>query len=41
MFCPESNNIELSEDEVFDYCSSINSEKIDIDNCVNDYKRDN
>lgn len=38
---PNFDDIQLSEDEIIDYCSSLHTEKINIDNCVNNYKKDN
>ena len=38
---PNFDDIQLSEDEIIDYCSSLNTEKINIDKCINNYKKDN
>ncbi len=38
---PDFNDVYLSDEEINDYCSSINTNKINIDNCVNDYKSKN
>ena len=35
---PDFKDLNLSSDEIVDYCSSINSEKTNIDKCINDYK---
>tara|TARA_B100001248_G_scaffold166605_1_gene126034 strand:+ start:43 stop:228 length:186 start_codon:yes stop_codon:yes gene_type:complete len=34
---PDFKNLELSEDEILDYCSSINTSKKNIENCIKDY----
>ena len=38
---PDFTDLSLSDEEILDYCSSIYSNKINIDNCINDYKDKN
>ena len=38
---PDFKDINLSDEEINDYCSSINSSKINIDKCVNNYRSKN
>ena len=35
---PDFKDTKLSDDELLEYCSISNTEKIDIDKCINDYK---
>ena len=35
---PDFKNIKLSDEEISDYCTSINTDKKNIDNCINNYK---
>ena len=34
---PDFNNVNLSDEEISDYCSNTNSDKKNIDKCINDY----
>jgi len=34
---PDFKDLELSEEEILDYCSSINTSKKNIENCIKDY----
>ena len=34
---PDFKDVELSEEEILDYCSSINTNKKNIENCIKDY----
>ena len=34
---PDFKDIELSEEEILDYCSSIHTSKKNIENCIKDY----
>ena len=34
---PDFKDLELSEEEISDYCSSINTSKKNIENCIKDY----
>ena len=38
---PDFNNITLSDEEILDFCSSINTDRINIDNCIINYKNKN
>ena len=38
---PNFKNIKLSDEEISDYCTSINTDKKNIDKCINDYKMNN
>ena len=38
---PNFNNVILTNEEIVDYCSNINSDKKNIDKCINDYKSKN
>ena len=38
---PNFENIRLSDEEINDYCSSINLTKNNIENCINNYKINN
>ena len=38
---PNFNNVILTDEEIVDYCSNINSDKKNIDKCINDYKSKN
>ena len=38
---PDFNKINLTEDEITDYCYNANSVKKNIDKCINDYKMNN
>ena len=38
---PDFKNIKLSDEEISDYCTSINTDKKNIDKCINDYKMNN
>ena len=38
---PDFNDIKLTNEEILDYCSNINSNKKDMDKCINDYKSKN
>ena len=35
---PDFKDTKLTDEELFEYCSISNSEKKDIDKCINDYK---
>ena len=35
---PDFKDVKLTDEELFDYCSISNSDKKDIDKCINDYK---
>ena len=35
---PDFNDAKLSDEELLDYCSISNTDKKDIDKCINDYK---
>ena len=35
---PDFNDTKLTDEELLEYCSISNTEKIDIDKCINDYK---
>ena len=35
---PDFQDINLTDQEINDYCSNINSDKKNIDKCINDYK---
>ena len=35
---PDFKDNKLTDDELFEYCSISNTEKKDIDKCINDYK---
>ena len=35
---PDFKEVKLSDEELFDYCSISNTDKKDIDKCINDYK---
>ena len=34
---PDFKDLELSEEEILDYCSSIHTSKKNIENCIKDY----
>ena len=36
---PDFKDTKLNDEELLEYCSISNTEKIDIDKCINDYKR--
>ena len=38
---PDFQDINLTDQEINDYCSNINSDKKNIDKCINDYKSNN
>ena len=38
---PDFKDLELSEEEILDYCSSINTSKKNIENCIKDYHSKN
>jgi len=38
---PNFEDIKLSNEEINDYCTSIHSDKIIIEKCINDYKGNN
>ena len=38
---PDFNDVNMSDKEINDYCSTINSDKNNIDKCINDYKSKN
>ena len=35
---PNFNDVNLTNEEIKDYCSNINSDKKNIDKCINNYK---
>ena len=35
---PDFKNTKLNDEELLDYCSISNTDKKDIDKCINDYK---
>ena len=35
---PDFKDAELTDEELLDYCSISNTDKKDIDKCINDYK---
>ena len=35
---PDFKDTKLNDEELLEYCSISNTEKIDIDKCINDYK---
>ena len=35
---PDFNGAKLTDEELLDYCSISNTDKKDIDKCINDYK---
>ena len=35
---PDFKDINISDDEISDYCSSINNDKKNIDKCISDYR---
>ncbi len=35
---PDFNDAKLNDEELLDYCSISNTDKKDIDKCINDYK---
>lgn len=35
---PDFKKVNLTDDEIIDYCSNLNSDKKKIDKCINDYK---
>ena len=35
---PDFKDAKLTDEELLEYCSISNTEKIDIDKCINDYK---
>ena len=35
---PDFKDAKLTDEELFDYCSNSNTDKKDIDKCINDYK---
>ena len=35
---PDFKDSKLNDEELLEYCSISNTEKIDIDKCINDYK---
>ena len=35
---PDFQDTKLNDEELLEYCSISNTEKIDIDKCINDYK---
>ena len=35
---PDFKDIKLNDEELLDYCSISNTDKKDIDKCINDYK---
>ena len=35
---PDFKDTKLNDEELFDYCSISNTNKKDIDKCINDYK---
>ena len=35
---PDFKDTKLTDEELFDYCSISNTDKKDIDKCINDYK---
>ncbi len=35
---PDFKDTKLTDEEIFDYCSISNTNKKDIDKCINDYK---
>ena len=35
---PDFKDTKLNNEELLEYCSISNTEKIDIDKCINDYK---
>jgi len=35
---PDFKDVYLTNDEINDYCNSTNSDKKNIDNCINNYK---
>ena len=36
---PDFKDTKLNDEELLEYCSISNNDKIDIDKCINDYKR--
>ncbi len=35
---PDFKDTKLTDEEILDYCSISNTEKKDVDKCINDYK---
>ncbi len=36
---PEFTDIDLTDDEINDYCRNTNFDETNIDNCINNYKK--
>ena len=36
---PDFNNISLSDEEIMDYCSNLDTDQIQLENCITDLKK--
>ena len=36
---PDFNNVSLSDEEIMDYCSNLDTDQIQLENCITDLKK--
>ena len=36
---PDFNNVSLSDEEIMDYCSNLDTDQINLEKCINDLKK--
>ena len=36
---PDFNNVSLSDEEIMDYCSNLDTDQINLEKCITDFKK--